>query len=206
MRNGLKPQLRKYLIMGSQDCHREPEKVLQEAIDAGITVFQYREKGPGSLTGHEKIELGKRLRNICKLHDILFIVNDDIDLIEPLQVDGIHVGQEDTAVEDIGKQFPQIYIGLSVSTIEEVEKSPIELVDYLGAGPIYETPTKPGQKPSGLKWLKDIKELYPNLPIVAIGGIHPHNAQTVMEAGADGLAVISAITKSEEIQQAVARL
>lgn len=74
--------LRKYFIMGSQNCDRNPVEILKIAAAAGITAFQFREKGEGSLTGNKKLELGKQLRNICSEHNIPFIVNDDIELVD----------------------------------------------------------------------------------------------------------------------------
>src|SRR5699024_8128240 len=130
----LQQKLRKYVIMGSQDCNQH-ETILTEAIEAGITAFQYREKGANALTWKQQIELGKRLRDISYEHDILFIVNDDVNLVEPLQADGIHVGKSDTPVEKVRERFPNKWIGLSVSNIEEVNRSTIDLVDYVGAGP-----------------------------------------------------------------------
>lgn len=202
----LKTRLRKYFVMGSQDCDRDPEQILREAITAGITTFQYREKGPRSLSGEAEIKLGKKLREMCKEHDVLFIVNDKVELAEILDADGIHVGQEDTPVEEIREKFPDKIIGLSVTNMEEVKQSRIDLVDYVGAGPIYATDTKPGKEATGPDWLQEIKNLHPDLPIVAIGGIKPANAQEVLDAGADGLVVVSAITKSKNIKRAVAEL
>src|SRR5690625_7869605 len=83
-----KQYVRKYFIMGSQDCSRNPEDILAEAIHGGITAFQYREKGVGALKGDKKIALAKTLRSLCKKHDIPFFINDDVELIEMLQVDG----------------------------------------------------------------------------------------------------------------------
>lgn len=202
----LSERLRKYFIMGSQDCDRDPEQILRKAIEAGITAFQYREKGPGALTGEGKVELGKRLRQICKEKDILFIVNDDVELAKTLQADGIHVGQEDMPVDEVRERFPDKIVGLSVANMEEVKRSRLDLVDYVGAGPIFATPTKPDDQPSGYDWLKEIRTLHPNVSIVAIGGIKPENAQTVLKAGADGLAVVTAITKAENIDKVVAQL
>jgi thiamine-phosphate pyrophosphorylase len=204
--NALQERLRKYFVMGSQDCEREPEVTLLEAIEAGITTFQYREKGPESLRGIEKIELGKRLREICRRYGVLFIVNDNVELANDLEADGIHVGQEDMPVEEVRKLFPDKLIGLSVSSLEEVERSRIDLVDYVGAGPVYETGTKPGQKPTGLSFIKEIRRVDPMLPIVAIGGIKPDNAKVVRKAGADGLAVVTAITKASSIKEVVQAL
>jgi len=203
----LSKQLRKYFVMGSQDTDRDPEAVLEEAIEAGVTAFQYREKGTGSLEGEAKHELGRKLRSLCREKGILFIVNDDLDMVEPLEADGIHVGQEDISVEVIRSQFPDKILGLSVSTEQEVIQSSLEKVDYLGAGPVFQTSTKEDAKPVvGTVWIKQLREAYPNLPIVGIGGINTGNASLVIEAGAAGVAVVSAITHAESIAEAVKRL
>lgn len=203
----LKKRLRKYFIMGSQDCgKRKPENILIEAINSGITIFQYREKGNGSLSEKEQLELGKRLRDICLQHDIPFIVNDNVTLVEPLDADGVHVGQNDTPVSIVRDMFPDKIIGLSISNQAELEQSPLEYVDYVGAGPAFQTMTKPDKKPVGLEWIKTLRDLHPKLPIVGIGGITSHNAGQVLEAGADGVAVISAITQARDIHSIVNKL
>src|SRR5690625_1138553 len=192
----MKSHLRKYFIMGSQNCNRDPEHILQKALEAGITAFQFREKGKGALVGEEKLKLGKKLRHLCFTHQIPFFINDDVELAEILDVDGIHVGQEDTDVEVIRTKFPDLIIGLSVSNRKELESSSIHLIDYVGAGPIYATHTKDDAKQAvGTEWIRYLRQAYLHLPIVGIGGIHPENAHEVIEAGADGVAVISAITK-----------
>src|SRR5690625_7893258 len=90
--------LKLYVIMGSNNTHRDPCQVLQEAIDGGITIFQYREKGTAAKTGEEEIQFGKQLRAICKANHIPFIVNDNIDLAMQLEADGLHLGQGDTPI------------------------------------------------------------------------------------------------------------
>lgn len=119
----LDERLRKYFITGSQNCDRDPAQILEEAIQGGITAFQYREKGKGSLTGGDKLKLGKQLREICRKANVLFFINDDVYLAEELDVDGIHVGQDDMSVTELRELFPNKIIGLSVSSDEEVEKS-----------------------------------------------------------------------------------
>lgn len=196
--------LRKYFIMGSQNCTRDPEQILQEAIDAGITAFQFREKGEGSLYGQAKIELGKRLRELCLKANIPFFINDDVELAPLLSVDGIHVGQDDRKIDEIRKEFPDLLLGLSISNVKELENSPLHLVDYVGAGPVFATKTKDDAKAAvGLEWITYIRNNYPDLPIVGIGGIDTSNARQVIEAGADGVSVISVITKSNNISQTV---
>lgn len=203
----IRKQLRKYFIMGSQNCDRDPVDILKEAIPAGITAFQYREKGHAALTGYAKLELGKQLREICASHQIPFIVNDDIELVEPLEADGIHVGQDDLPVTEIRQLFPNKIIGLSISNANELEQSPISFVDYIGAGPMYDTSTKLDAKVVvGVQWIETLRDQFPNLPIVGIGGINTDNAPAVLQAGADGVAVISAIAQAANVIKAVEKL
>lgn len=200
-------QLRKYFVMGSQNCVRAPGMLLEDAARAGITMFQFREKGPGSVFGGDKWRLGQRLRDVCRRHEIPFIVNDDVELIEPLQADGIHLGQDDADIAEIRERFPDLIIGLSVWAVEELDDARIALADYLSAGPIFWTATKVDAKPPvGPDWIRYLRERYPDKPIVGIGGIKPENAKDVLDAGADGVAVISAITRSRNIKETVASL
>ncbi len=200
----MKSALRKYFIMGSQNCQDDPANILATAVKAGITIYQYREKGANSLTGNAKLELGKRLRDICRSYAIPFIVNDDMELVELLDADGIHVGQDDYGVKELRKHFPEKIIGLSVSNAEELSNSPLELVDYIGAGPIFPTSTKTDAKAAvGLDWIRFLRAQFPNLPIVGIGGINTTNATSVLHAGADGVSFISAVTQAENIEENV---
>lgn len=199
--------LRKYFIMGSQNCHHDPNAVLEEALDAGITAFQFREKGAGSLNGEEKLQLGKSLRERCRKYKIPFFINDNIELAEELDADGIHVGQDDMPVKEVREKFPDKIIGLSISTQQELVQSPLDLVDYIGVGPIFATSTKEDAKQAvGLKWIHTIRSLFPNIPVVAIGGIQTENASSVIEAGADGVSFITAVTEAHDIKKAVDKL
>lgn len=199
--------LRKYFIMGSQNCSCNPVIVLEEAIEAGITAFQYREKGPGALIGQDKIHLGQKLRDVCLKYGIPFFINDDANLINTLKVDGIHVGQDDVHVSELRKQFPNLLIGLSISNETELKASSLEYVDYIGVGPIFSTATKiDAKEATGTKWISTLRDMYPNLPIVGIGGIDETNANHVMEAGANGVSVISAISEASNIKVVVDKL
>src|SRR5699024_5693144 len=133
----------------------DPITVLEMALSAGITAFQYREKGKGSLTATSKQALGQKLREHCLRYRIPFIVNDDNELAESLKADGIHVGQDDAPVEHVRKKFPDKIIGLSVSDQEELDKSPIQLVDYIGVGPMFPTTSKSDAKETvNTEWLE----------------------------------------------------
>ena len=103
-KENLKSALKLYFILGSENCMgRSPSKVLSEAIEGGITMFQFREKGKDALTGSEKYALAEELQDICKKADIPFIVNDDIELALALNADGIHIGQDDEPAGRFGK-------------------------------------------------------------------------------------------------------
>ncbi|SDJ13787.1 thiamine phosphate synthase [Salimicrobium halophilum] len=197
--------LHTYFIMGSQNCRGNPEEVLKQAIHGGITAFQFREKGTNAKSGEEKVELGHRLRRICKDHGIPFFVNDDIELVYQLEADGVHVGQDDRDIREVREVFPDLQIGLSVSTEEELRVSRWDLADYLGVGPVFKTSSKDDAKEViGIQGLQAIQGQVP-LPVVAIGGIDESNVQAVREAGA-GVSVISAIADSEQPEEEVRRL
>lgn len=202
-----KKQLRKYFVMGSQNCVRAPGMLLEDAARSGITAFQFREKGPGSVFGGDKIRLGKRFRDICKRYNIPFIINDDVELIDAFEADGIHLGQQDARIEEIRERYPDLIIGLSVSNMEEATSPGAELADYFGAGPVYWTATKVDAKQAvGTEWIKQLREHFPDKPIVGIGGIKPDNAQEVLAAGADGVAVVSAITRARNVKEVIDHL
>src|SRR5699024_1955853 len=105
-------------------------------------------------TGKKKTELGMELRAICREHNIPFIINDDIELVDTLEADGIHVGQGDTTVAYLRERYPNLIIGLSISNREELNKSNTALIDYIGAGPVFATMTKEDAKEvAGLEWI-----------------------------------------------------
>ncbi|MBA2175976.1 thiamine phosphate synthase [Halobacillus locisalis] len=197
--------LHTYFIMGSQNCRKDPERVLEQAIQGGITAFQFREKGKDALVGENKVQLGQRLRRICKDHGIPFFVNDDIEIVHELEADGIHIGQDDRDIKEVRELFPDLQIGLSVSTEEELHVSRWDLADYLGVGPVFKTSSKDDAKEViGIEGILAIQGKV-SLPVVAIGGINESNINAVRQVGA-GVSVISAIAGSETPKEAVRRL
>lgn len=196
--------LKLYFIMGSQNTTNDPVDVLQAAIKGGITCFQYREKGKQAKTGLDRLNFGLYLRKICRENNVPFIVNDDVDLAIKLDADGIHVGQGDLGIATIRKQVPSHFIiGLSTSTVEESLAAERLNVDYIGVGPIYKTSTKEDAlQPIGLSGLQNIRQ-QTSIPKVAIGGITLNNAQTTVENGADGIALISTISQAKNPQKTV---
>ncbi len=207
--NGIRDILNVYFIMGSQDCPgRKPEQVLEEAIAGGITCFQYREKKSG-LHMHQTVKLGKRLQSICKRSGIPFIVNDRVDLALILNADGVHIGQEDLPAPEVRKLIGNHQIlGVSAKTPSEALTARQHGADYIGVGPMFDTISKldAGQAIGPARITEIRKSAGSEFPIVGIGGINPRNANLVLEAGADGVAVISAISRSESPRTTVQKL
>ncbi|QWU18378.1 thiamine phosphate synthase [Paenibacillus sophorae] len=202
----VRSQLRVYFIMGSVNCRRPAAAVLEEAIAGGVTIFQFREKGPGALTGEDKFNLARELQRICRAHGVLFIVNDDIDLAIALNADGVHVGQDDEPARVLREQLGGgKIIGVSAHTPEEVRQAIADGADYLGIGPVYPTASKDDARPvQGTILISDLRREGITIPIVGIGGITADNASPVLAAGADGISVISAIAGAEHPQAAAA--
>lgn len=195
----LREALKVYFIMGTANCRKDPVEVLKEAIAGGITFFQFREKGEGALIGEEKYALAKKLQSLCKEHRIPFIVNDDLELAIALDADGVHIGQEDEPAETVRNQIgANKILGVSVHTPEEAEAALSTGADYFGIGPVYPTKTKTDAKPSrGTALIEELRSQGIAVPIVGIGGITSENAATVVEAGADGVSVITAISLAD---------
>jgi thiamine-phosphate pyrophosphorylase len=193
--NKVRDLLKVYFIMGSPNCKTDPVRVLEEAIMGGITLFQFREKGEGALTGDEKFQLALKLQKICKQHNIPFIVNDDVELAIDLDADGVHIGQEDESPDLVRSKIGNKIIGVSTHTLTEVKNAIAQGADYIGIGPVFPTSTKKDAKDvQGTTLIQEVRENGINIPIVGIGGITPKNAPAVMESGADGVSVITAIS------------
>ena len=201
--------LKLYFILGTQDLiNRDYLSLLEEALEAGITLFQFREKGKNSLENDKtkKYELAKQALELCKQYKVPFIVDDDLELALKLGADGLHIGQDDIAVSTAIKKLPKdMILGYSASNLEEmVEADKISEVDYVGLGPIFATSSKAdAAKPLGIKGLKAIMAKHPKKPVVAIGGINQSNFKEVLKTGVDGISVISAIAQSEDVSRAV---
>lgn len=201
-----------YFIAGSQDvADGELSTVLQDAIDGGITCFQFREKGPGSLTSTQEIyELGLVCRETCQRHQIPFVVNDDLVLALKLKADGIHVGQSDQRLAEVLRKGQEVgmAVGFSVNNLTQFQVAKtISGIDYLGVGPVFPTQSKVDAQPVlGLAALEEIVAENNGKPLVAIGGIDLSNSKEVRGTGVDGLAFISALTQSQSIATDIEKL
>ncbi|UTR09815.1 thiamine phosphate synthase [Evansella sp. LMS18] len=196
-----------YFIMGSTNCKLTPYETLKAATEGGITLFQFREKGPGALTGIEKYELAAELQQICNNAGVPFIVNDDVDLAIELNADGVHIGQDDENIETVRKRLGDKIIGVSAHTMEEVKGAVNGGADYIGIGPVYQTATKPdAEEVQGTKLIEAVRNSDFDIPIVGIGGITQSNAEEVTSNGADGVSVITAISHSADPKKAASEL
>ncbi|MCC2496073.1 thiamine phosphate synthase [Bacillus cereus] len=199
--------LQVYFIMGSNNCTRDPLAALKEALDGGVTLFQFREKGEGSLIGEDRVRFAKELQTLCKEYSVPFIVNDDVELAIELDADGVHVGQDDEGITSVREKMGDKIIGVSAHTIEEARFAIENGADYLGVGPIFPTSTKKDTKAvQGTKGLAYFRKQGITVPIVGIGGITIENTAAVIEAGADGVSVISAISLAESAYESTRKL
>ena len=195
--------LRCYLVGGSQDTNHDPQQLLDDvdqALQAGITMFQYREKGSSRLSAQEKLSLGQQLMHLCRQHDVPFIIDDDVALAQQLGADGVHVGQDDEKIQQVIAQVgSQMMVGYSCSTQAEVQRDNHLGVDYVGSGPVYPTMSKADADPViGVDGLTKLVETSWH-PIVAIGGIAEDNLQHVASSHCSGVATISMILQSDDI-------
>ncbi len=169
------------------------------ALEGGVTLVQLREK---TLAREPFVEEARRLKDICHARGVPLIVNDDIAVARAAGADGVHLGQSDASVAQARETLgPDAIIGLSVESVEQARASSLE-IDYIAASPVFATPTKTDTaSPLGLEGVRAIRRLT-DKPLVAIGGINSANALEVLQAGADGLAVISAIMAAPDPRQA----
>ncbi|GET25561.1 thiamine phosphate synthase [Prolixibacter sp. NT017] len=178
--------------------------IVEEAVKGGVTMVQLREKDG---TTREFYELGIRMKALLDPLHIPLVINDRLDIALAVDADGLHIGQSDmpwqVARGILGKNK---ILGLSVETMQQVEKANRMDVDYIGISPVFATLTKTDTlQPFGLEGLKEATSLSRH-PAVAIGGINLQNAAQVMDSRADGIAVVSAISSADNPQQAAREL
>ncbi len=172
--------------------------------EGGADVVQLRMK---DADGGEMLELAKQMQAVADEYNKFFIVNDRIDVAILASADGVHLGQTDIPIKEARRLVgDEMIIGASVDNVEEAVKAVEDGADYLGVGAIFNTSTKPdAEQGIGLDAIYDIKKAV-DVPVVAIGGINRGNLLHVMRAGADGVAVVSAIMAQDDIRAAAHEL
>jgi thiamine-phosphate pyrophosphorylase len=178
--------------------------MVQAAVHGGVTCVQLREKQANARDFHA---MAAALTALLAPQCIALIINDRVDIALACGAHGVHLGQSDLPVASARKLLPpEVFIGWSVETAADVALASQLPVDYLGVSPVFATPTKTDtHTPWGLSGLRDVRKQTP-LPLVAIGGIHAGNAREVLAAGADSLAVVSAICSATDPKAAATTL
>jgi len=169
---------------------------VKNAVESGVGVVQYRNKSGST---KEMYEEAVKLKEICK--NIIFLINDRIDIAIAVDADGVHIGQDDMPYKIARKMLGKNkIIGVTVHNVQEAKDAEKIGADYLGVSPVFSTDTKPDAgKPAGINIIKDIKRIC-KIPLIAIGGINLLNAEEVVKAGADGLCAISAVVAKDDVK------
>jgi len=167
------------------------EKTVEAAVQGGVTMVQLRDK---YASDEQMIVQAKRLKAMLAGSGVPLMINDRLNVAVASQADGLHVGQSDMAVQEARNTLGQhAIIGLSINTLTQLQGAPIELLDYVGLGPVFATVSKQDHaQPIGFDGLAQLANAC-QLPSVAIGGLKAEHIAKVKAAGANGIAVISAI-------------
>jgi len=189
---------RLYLI-----CDARPDTWLHAALSGGVDIVQLRDK---SADDDQLVRVGRRFARVCAEHAALFILNDRPDLVADTGADGVHVGQDDTPVAAaraiVGAQR---LVGLSTHSPAQVDAAAPPAVDYIGVGPVHETPTKPGRAAVGRELVRYAAS-HATMPFFAIGGVDAGNLPAVRAAGARSVAVVRALTHAADPELAARAL
>jgi thiamine-phosphate pyrophosphorylase len=172
--------------------------VARIAVEGGASVLQLRLKGAST---EEVIERGAPFRLLCTEFEVTFVVNDDVQAALALLADGVHLGRDDEGSELAVEAG--MMLGRSATTPAEAKEAELAGAGYIGAGPIWATPSKPDAAPAiGLEGLSAISDAV-TIPVIAVGGIDVSNAQECIDAGAFGVAVVRAAAQAAELSAAL---
>ena len=198
---GSRVDFRLYLITDRKLVTRHSSLVtaVEEALKAGVKAVQLREKDLGT---RELLDMAYKMREITNKYKTKLFINDRVDIALSVEADGVHLGQNSIpphAVRKIAKD--KFMIGVSAHSIEEAEQAEKEGADFITLGPVYKTPSKLkyGQ-PLGVDIIRKAKAEI-SIPVFAIGGIKTDMVKEVMDAGADGIALISGILGAKDIKE-----
>jgi thiamine-phosphate pyrophosphorylase len=186
---------RLYLVLEAEPG-RVVESLLRQALGGGVDMVQLRDKEAGD---DAILRAAVLFRRICDEHEALFWVNDRPDLALAAGADGVHVGQDDAPVKQVREQVgPEILVGLSTHTTEQLDEALASGADQLSVGPVFETPTKPGRPATGLELVRYAALTAGEAPWFAIGGVDRHTVREVSAAGAQRAVVVRAIRDARD--------
>jgi thiamine-phosphate pyrophosphorylase len=195
---------RLYFVVEGSVRGRPADSIVAAALEGGADLVQLRDKRAGD---DELLATAARWRGLCDEHGALFVLNDRPDLAARCGADAVHVGQEDAALADARAVVGHdVLIGISTHAPEQFEAGLAAGADYLCAGPVWETPTKPGRPATGLWYVRWTTEHASGRPWFAIGGIDAANAGEVVDAGAERIVVVRAIRDADDPRAAAREL
>ena len=197
--------LRIYLVTDSTlSLGRPLEWIVEEAVKGGATIVQLREK---DCSTRDFLELAIKLREILHKYNVPLIINDRVDIALASDADGVHIGQSDMPYSVVRKILgSDKIIGLSVENMEQAHEAESLDVDYIAVSPVFSTNTKKDTSEAmGLEGVKNVAS-FSKHPIVGIGGMNKDTIKSVIEAGAKGVAIVSAIVSAESPQSATRQL
>jgi thiamine-phosphate pyrophosphorylase len=181
------------LITDRKSSGRTAEEMVRIALGAGARWIQYREK---ETTRRERYLEALKIRDLTRQVGALFIINDETDIALAAEADGVHLGQDDLPLPEARKIMGERIIGISTHSLSDAIAAQEGGADYIGFGPMFPTATKDAGTPKGVAMLREIRSGV-QIPVVAIGGISTENLQEVFAAGADAVAVASAILRGD---------
>jgi thiamine-phosphate pyrophosphorylase len=182
-----------YLITDRKVSGLSAPEMVAKALEAGVTWIQYREK---EKSRREMYYEALKLRVLTRDRGASLIVNDHADIALAVDADGLHIGQDDLPLREARKVMGKRIIGISTHSVSEALEAAEGGADYIGFGPVFHTSTKDAGEPKGVEMLREIKRRV-TVPVVAIGGITLDNLARVLDAGADAVAVASAILRND---------
>ena len=177
-------------------------KVTEDALRGGADIIQLRDK---SSSDELLLQYAKKIKTITKKHKRFFIINDRADIARLLNADGVHLGQNDIPIKEARRLLGKKIVGITTHSLSDAKKAQKKGADYIGTGPIFETPTKKNLSPIGLSILAKLRKKI-DIPFFAIGGISISNIPDVKKSGAERIAVASSAIKTDNVYQAVKNL
>lgn len=184
-------------------CGEKTAEFVHASLRGGVDIIQLRIKGA---TDDAVLAAALNFKRVCDQHGTLLIINDHPELAVAAGADGVHLGQDDMPVAQARRLVgEELLIGLSTHTETQIDAAGRAAVDYIGVGPVIETPTKPGRPAVGLELVRYAAEHAP-VPFFAIGGISTSNVVAVGAAGARRVAVVRAMTEAADPQTVAAVL
>lgn len=195
-----------YLVISEVDCKGQNVlKVAEQAILGGVDVIQLREK---NCSAYAFLEKAKRLKDVTNKYNVPLIINDNLEVAMEVDAIGIHVGNSDIPPIQVRERWHNAHkmVGYSIEYLDQLENEQTKVANYLGISPVFCTATKTDTvREWGLEGIATIRKMSEK-PLVAIGGMHLGNIQSVIAAGVDSIAVVSAICGAGNPQQAAYNL